>query len=604
MIHEVNKPDNEAILSNQRIVSNQGILRPFFKFSWKFYAAALAVHAAASAIFACFPVVLGEFTDFLERGGMTQNDVVRYSLMLLTVGAGHALLAGIGQFTVMYMGRRFEFMTRRRLFAHLSEMSEQFFSRNGVGKLLSYFMNDVTGVREAISMGINQLMMASLLLISSVGAMLMSGIPLYLIAASVGPLLLIPLVVTRLGPVIRSRSLKVQESLGVMTEAAEEQFRGIRVTKKFAVEPIMIERFGRHADEIQANQLALVRVSSVFQALVPFLGALSMITALAYGGYLTISGRISLGDFVALTFYIRMLMNPLQQIGNVINVMQRSRAAWKRLNDLIGVQPDIVEADDALPVRLHNDAVRVKGLSFAYPGSSREVLQDINLTIEPGATVGIIGRTGSGKTTLIKLLMRMYDPPEGTVFIGETDIRRASLDSLRDQIAYVPQDGFLFSTTIRDNIAFARRDASREEIEDAARQARIYDNIVRFPDGFLTRLGERGLTLSGGQRQRTSLARGLLKQAPLIILDDSVSAVDAVTETEIIRSLQEERRGKTTIIIAHRISALKHADLILVMDKGRIVQRGRHEELIAQPGLYADFYAIQEEGKRHAAGHS
>jgi ATP-binding cassette subfamily B protein len=329
-----------------------------------------------------------------------------------------------------------------------------------------------------------------------------------------------------------------------------------------------------------------------------------MITALAYGGYLTISGRISLGDFVALTFYIRLLMNPLQQIGNVINVMQRSRAAWKRLNDLIGVQPDIVEADDALPVRLHNDAVRVKGLSFAYPGSSREVLQDINLTIEPGATVGIIGRTGSGKTTLIKLLMRMYDPPEGTVFIGETDIRRASLDSLRDQIAYVPQDGFLFSTTIRDNIAFARRDASREEIEDAARQARIYDNIVRFPDGFLTRLGERGLTLSGGQRQRTSLARGLLKQAPLIILDDSVSAVDAVTETEIIRSLQEERRGKTTIIIAHRISALKHADLILVMDKGRIVQRGRHEELIAQPGLYADFYAIQEEGKRHAAGHS
>jgi len=579
-----------------------GILRPFFARSWKFYAAALAVHMVGSAVFAYFPVVLGDFTDFLERGGMTENDVVRYSLLLLAVGGGHALLAGIGQFTVMYTGRRFELMTRRRMFQHLSDMSEQFFSRNGVGRLLSYFMNDVTGVREAISMGINQLMMNSLLLVSCVGAMLLSGIPLYLIAASIGPLLLIPLVVMRLGPVIRRRSLKVQEALGAMTEAAEEQFRGIRLAKKFAVEPIMIRRFGRHAEEIRMSQLALVRVSSVFQALVPFLGAMSMILALAFGGYLTIAGRITLGDFVALTFYIRMLMNPLQQIGNVINVMQRSRAALGRLNDLVRIRPDIEEAEDAAPVDLNASPVRIRGLTFAYPGSSRAVLQDIDVTIDPGTTVGIVGRTGSGKTTLVKLLMRHYDPPEGTIFIGDTDLRQVSLDSLREQIAYVPQDGFLFSETIRDNIAFSRRDAELEEVEEAARQAHIREHILQFPDGFETRLGERGLTLSGGQRQRTSLARGMMKKAPLLILDDSVSAVDAVTETGIVRALREERRGRTTIIIAHRISALKHADLILVMDGGRIVQRGRHEELVAQPGLYAELHAIQEEGSSDAAG--
>ncbi|THF73611.1 ABC transporter ATP-binding protein [Cohnella fermenti] len=584
-------------------MKSEGLLKPYFAQTWRFYLISILLHASASLIFAYFPRVLGDFTDHLQSGKLVTNDIARYGLLLLVIGASYSIIGGFGQYLVMYVGRLFENITRRRLFSHFSGLSEHYYSKNGVGKMLSYFMNDVTGVREAISMGINQLSMATMLLLSCVGSMIAGGIPLYLIAASVMPLLLIPWIVTRIGPVIRQRSRKVQESLGEMTESAEEQFSGIRVTKKFAVEPIMIRRFGAHVDRIRDNQLSLVRMSSLFQAIVPFLGSLSLIVALAFGGYLTVTDRITLGDFVALTMYIRMLMNPLQQIGNVINTLQRSRASLQRLTELVAVQPDIVEAEDASEIDLGRSPLRIRNLTFTYPEAKRPSLQQIDLELAPGMTLGIVGRTGSGKTTLVKLLLRIYEPPAGTIRFGDTDIRELTLESLRGQIAYVPQDGFLFSTTIRDNIAFARRQAGQNQVETAAKQARIYDNILDFPDRFETKLGERGLTLSGGQRQRTSLARGFIMQAPLMIMDDSVSAVDAVTETEIVQTIDRERRGKTNIIIAHKISAVKHADLIIVLEGGKIVQRGRHEELVATPGPYAELHTIQEEGSRYAHGY-
>ncbi|WP_211748977.1 ABC transporter ATP-binding protein [Paenibacillus sp. Marseille-Q4541] len=582
---------------------SNGILKPYFKETWRIYLSSISLHAVASIVFASFPRVLGEFTDQLQSEDMIASDVMHYSLLLLIIGAGYALIGGYGQYLIMYVGRLFELITRRKLFAHLSGLSEHYYSRNGTGKLLSYFMNDVTGVRESISMGINTMAMSTMLLISCIGSMVLSNIPIYLIAVSLGPLFLIPWIVSHFGPAIRKRSLKVQESLAAMTESAEEQFGGIRVTKKFAVEPIMIKRFGVYVDQISDNQLSLIRISSLFQALIPFLGSMSLILSLALGGYLTITGRITLGNFVALTLYVRMLINPLQQIGNVINTVQRSSASLQRLNELVAVQPDIVEAEDAIPVEMDRSVVHIEGLTFSYPETSRPAMHNIDLVIEPGMTLGIVGRTGSGKTTLVKLLLRIYESPEQSIKIGGRDIRKINLESLRGQIAYVPQDGFLFSTTIRDNIAFAKRKARQEEVEIAAKKAQIYNNIMEFPDRFETKLGERGVTLSGGQRQRTSLARGLIKQAPFMILDDSVSAVDAVTETEILHTIQEERDGKTTIIIANRISAVKHADLIIVMDEGRIVQRGKHEELLNEPGQYAALHAIQEEGSRYAASY-
>jgi ATP-binding cassette subfamily B protein len=564
----------------------------------------------ANIIHVNFPRVLGNFTDELKDGLLSVGGVVQYSWTLLGIGVGFAVIGGIGQFLVMYTGRYFEFMNRLRLFVHFTGLSERFYSKNGVGKLLSYFMNDVTTVREAISMGINQTANASILLVSTIAMLLITNVPLYLVAASIVPLLLIPIIVVWLGPIIRRRSLQVQEALGVMTESAEEQFGGIRVTKKFAVEETMKRRFGTTVDSIRDKQLRLVRVSSLFQSIIPFLGASSLIIALSFGGYLTIMGRISVGNFVALTLYIRMLMNPLQQIGNVINVVQRARASLDRLNDLLDKQADIMELPGAKELNLEYPGIEVRDLSFSYDaldgqeGGSRQVLRGIRLSVPPGSTLGIIGRTGSGKTTLMKLLLRTYDPPPGKVLIGGEDIRKLTLKSLREGIAYVPQDGFLFSSTIRENIAFYKRDTEPAVVEEAARKARVYDNIAEFPAKFETRLGERGITLSGGQRQRTSLARGIIKDAPILILDDSVSAVDAVTETEIMETIRDIREGKTTIIIAHRISALKHADEIIVLDQGEIVQRGTHEELLSTDGLYRTLHDIQEEGmKFHGTGH-
>ncbi|OIA99593.1 ABC transporter [Paenibacillus sp. LC231] len=586
------------------------ILGDFFRKTWPFYVLSVCCHLVANIIHVNFPRVLGNFTDELKDGLLSVDGIVQYSWTLLGIGVGFAVIGGIGQFLVMYTGRYFEFMNRRRLFVHFTGLSERFYSKNGVGKLLSYFMNDVTTVREAISMGINQTANSSILLVSTIVMLLITNVPLYLVAASIAPLLLIPVIVVWLGPIIRRRSLQVQEALGVMTESAEEQFGGIRVTKKFAVEDTMKRRFGTTVDRIRDKQLRLVRVSSLFQSIIPFLGATSLIIALLFGGYLTILGRITVGNFVALTLYIRMLMNPLQQIGNVINVVQRARASLDRLNDLLGKQADIKELPGAKELDQENPGIEVRDLSFSYEDAdgqeegARQVLRGIQLDVPPGSTLGIIGRTGSGKTTLMKLLLRTIDPPPGKVLIGGVDIRKLTLKSLREGIAYVPQDGFLFSSTIRENIAFYKRDTEPAVVEEAARKARVYDNIVEFPDKFETRLGERGITLSGGQRQRTSLARGIIKDAPILILDDSVSAVDAVTETEIMETIRDIRAGKTTIIIAHRISALKHADEIIVLDQGEMVQRGTHEELLSKDGLYRTLHDIQEEGmKFHGTGH-
>lgn len=567
---------------------------------WYFYAMAALSLTAANIIHALYPTVLGDFANLVDEDGLTAEAVRKSSLQLLAIGAGYCGLFALGQYTNHRLGRYFEFTTRQRLFRHFTGLSEAYFSKNGIGKLLSYVMNDVTAVRESIANGVNQLTNAVVLLVSSVTIMLLSDIPLSVLGVSVLPLLAIPFLVVRFGPRIRRQSQQVQESLASMTESAEEQFGGIKVTKTFAVEDIAKSRFGETVDRIRDNQLKLVKLSGLFQASLPFAGALALVTAMTYGGILVASGKLSLGHFVALTLYLRMIVNPLQQIGNVINTVQRSRASLERLNTLLDIKADITDAAGAEPLPAGAADIAFRGLTFAYPESSRPSLRGITLDIRPGMTVGIVGKTGSGKTTLAKLLLRVYEPPEGTVFVGGKDIRQATLESLRTNIGYVPQDGFLFSTTIRDNIAFYDRESGGDKVERAAKLAAIYDNVIGFPDGFDTKLGERGLTLSGGQRQRTSLARGLIKAAPILIMDDSVSAVDTVTETRILDNLRQTRAGKTTLMIAHRISAVMHADLIVVLDDGRIIEQGTHEELLRRGGYYASLAKMQGE---EAAAH-
>ncbi len=562
------------------------------------YMTAVLLIVVANVIQSALPLVLGNFTDDLQAGTLNYHSVTQFALLLLGIGLSYGVLFGLGQYQVMRLGRRFEFEVRQKLFSKFATLSEHFFSKQGTGKLLSYVTNDVQFVRESISNGVTQTTNAVVLLLSCIVMMVIGDIPLSLILICISPLVLIPLIVVRIGPQVRERSMHVQESLAGMTESAEEQFGGIRVTKTFGTEDIAGRRFGEKVDLIRSAQLFLVRLSSLFQAAIPFLGALSLVLALLVGGAQTLNGAITLGSFVSLTLYMRIIVGPLQQIGNVINMMQRSGASLERVNRLMNEEPDVQDEENARTLDQPKE-IRFEDLTFSYPGSREPALKEINLTIEPGKTIGIVGRTGSGKTTLVKLLLRIYEPPRGSLFFGCTDIRDLSLESLRSRLAYVPQDGFLFSTTIRDNIAFSDREAPMEKVETGAKRAMIYDNISRFPEGFETRLGERGVTLSGGQRQRTSLARGLTKKAQVLILDDSMSAVDAVTETGILDNLVRERRSKTTLIISHRISAVKHADEIVVLSEGRIVQRGTHEELLRREGAYATMHRLQEEGLQH-----
>ncbi len=566
-----------------------------FARKWAYFLSFLSI-VASELVTVQFPHILGNFTNALEAGRLTGHAVLVYALLLLAVGVGYVLLYAFGQFRNGALGRDFEYLLRKHLFVKWESLSTSYFRQKSIGDLLNHALNDVRQVRDAMAGGLNILTNAIFLLAAAL-FMTFRTISVKLTIVSILPLCLIPFFIVWLGPRVRKASRKVQESLSDMADLTEESLSAVRLIKTTANEEVEAKRFEARVDKIVERQMSVFKESALFQSMVPLMGSLSFTIALLYGGYMTLSHQIQLGAFVAFTLYLAMLLQPIAQVGFVINNFQRASASMERLHVLLNEDPDIYDPPIPHKMGTIRGQIQVILSAFKYEDAKAPVLRDIVFSVGRGQTIGIVGRTGSGKTTLVNLIPRIFDPPEGSVFVDGVDVRDMTLEDLRQAIAYVPQDGFLFSSTISENIGCSKENATRAEIEEAAKQACIDADIDRFPDGYDTIIGERGVTLSGGQKQRTALARAFLKDAPILIMDDSLSAVDMATEKRIIATLKSIRQGKTTIIIAHRLSAVRHADWILVLDNGQIIEQGTHESLLAHHGQYAQTYEMQQAGE-------
>lgn len=536
------------------------------------------------------PLIVGHAVDDLSAG-VTWAKLTRYALTVLGVSAVSGIFLFLQRLILIGMSRHIEYDLRRDFYAHLQRQPLSFFHSHRIGDLMARATNDLSAVRQLAGPAIMYSLQTLFVILLILPLMLRISVRLTLLLFTTMPL--VSLTVKYLGQQIHLRFEKIQDFFAQISARAQENFTGVRVVRAYAQEEAEIEAFNRLNRLYAERNLSLVRISAAMRPLLQFLIGLGFMLIIWYGGTLAARGEISVGQFTEFNLYLTRLIWPLIAMGYVVNLYQRGTASLKRINAIFAIQPSITDSPHAREHPPIDGRIEFRNLTFRYHEHAPPALRDINLTIEAGQTVAFVGRTGSGKSTLINLIPRLLDPPPGTVFVDGVDVRERPLAQLRASIGYVPQEPFLFSETLAENIAFGVTGASRAEIEWAAEVAGLSDDVREFPAGFDTLVGERGITLSGGQKQRATLARAIIRQPKILILDDALSSVDTYTEERILTRLREVMRERTSIIVSHRVSTVRDADVIYVLDEGEIIEMGTHDELLARGGEYAALYERQ-----------
>ena len=574
------------------------VIKKFLKrYGW-LYIPGILFLAINSRIQTLSPTALGDAIDMLEQPSPDAGMVWRQAGLILLIAMGVFATRFIWRMLIIRNARSLECFLREELFVKLQSMPISFFSKQRSGDLLAYAINDVGAVRmtfgPALAQGLNGIITGGLSIWSMITEV--NGRLTFLALIPI-PIAVVSIII--IGNLVQKRFRRVQELFSNLSGFVNESIMGVRVVKTFAREKEWQHEFERTSEDMMRANVKLTDTSAWLNPITVITFGLSYAVSLVYGGQLVMNGTIALGELVAFLGYLLLIQNPVVALGRIINMLHRGLASYKRLNAIFS-EPSVPEEEQGDYEEEICGSIEAKNLSFTYPDAEKPALEGITFKLPAGGTLGITGKTGSGKSTLVGLLLKFFEAPRGTLFIDGKDICDIPAKAIRQAAGYVPQDGFLFSTTIEKDIAFYTPDANLTEVQKAADLANINSEIEEFPEGYDTEVGERGTRLSGGQKQRISLARALVRDPNLLILDDTLSAVDNITEKKIVDNINGVLKEKTSIVISHRLSAIRGADLILFMEDGRVVESGTHQELMARHGIYAETYEKQsKEGTQH-----
>lgn len=539
------------------------------------------------------PQILKYFANDYQRGVLTMASATKYAILTIVTGLMVAVARYFWRNFIIGNSMRVDYDLRKDFFWKLTSLSQNFFNTHKTGDLMSLATNDINAVRMTLGQGIIMFIDSTFLLILNLVMMIKTTNVLFA-SKVLFTIPLIILIVMRFGGVIHSRFKAVQAQYGTITDRAQENFSGIRIIKAFGQEEENAKLFREDNQDYYNKNIELAKLQSFFNPFIHVLSNISYMLLLFFGAKEVMAGTMLLGDFIAFNAYLGLMMWPARALGMVIVFMQRGAASMDRLTNIFRTEPEIVDREGAIELDEIKGNIEFKNVSFKYAPELPYALKDISFKIEPGKTLAILGRTGSGKSSIVNVLLRLYDINEGEILVDGHEVKDVTLNSLRENISYVPQDDFLFSKTVKENIEFHyEQELDDETIEKYAKIAGVYDDVIEFKDGFDTILGERGVTLSGGQKQRVSIARALAKEKNVLIMDDSLSAVDTQTEEEILKNLNTDEADVSKIIISHRVSTIKDADEILFIEDGAIVERGTHDELVSLGGRYNKLYEDQ-----------